>query len=65
MTVTVRTPRTSSGSRPTFTYPEATNVDVKDGHLLVRTWRNGGIDNVAVYAPGQWTDATTDEPAEK
>jgi hypothetical protein len=50
----------------TATHPSATGIDVKDGHLLVQKPNQyGHWEPVAVYAPGQWTDATTEELAEK
>lgn len=65
MAVTVRTSRISNGSHVKVTHAQASTITVKDGHLVTERWSNGTWETVAVYAPGQWLDATTEEPAEK
>ncbi|MCZ2824189.1 MULTISPECIES: hypothetical protein [unclassified Modestobacter] len=65
MAVMVRTARTSTGTRTTFTHKEANGIGIQDGHLLVQKWNGMGYDTVAAYAPGQWIDATTEEPEQK
>jgi hypothetical protein len=39
-------------------HPDATGLDVKDGHLLVTVGTGASPDHrVAVYAPGNWISA--------
>lgn len=59
MAVNVRTTRTEGGVPVVDTHPEGERITVSDGHLVVST-RYSQWDNVeAIYAPGQWVDATS------
>ena len=59
MAVKVRTKRIEDGVHAVETHAAGERISVSDGHLTVLT-RFTQWDNVlAIYAPGQWLDATS------
>lgn len=65
MAVRVQSPSTDGISRTETMHETADEVDVKDGHLFVSGWIDGGQQNVAVYAPSKWIRAVVEPDAAK